>query len=127
MSCTALCCPVLADLSCRLPHISSISIKLDADSKDGDLDPVLGLMQLHATGVQSLRIELDTSWVDHDATWALLGKLVNLTKLQLTFGEEVRVKHAACDAHQGSSTLRRMTTGLLATTRWCAVVEHIRL
>jgi hypothetical protein len=44
-----LCC---ADMSCRLPQLSTISIQLGADSQEGDLDPVLALMQVQATCMQ---------------------------------------------------------------------------
>lgn len=88
LGCSVLCC---ADMSCRLPHLSTISIKLGADSQEGELDPVLALMQVHAAGVQSLSLQIGTSWTGDAAasTWAVLGKMVSLTKLQLSCTDEV--------------------------------------
>jgi hypothetical protein len=78
-------------MSCRLPHLSTISIKLDADSQEGDLDPVLAVMYMHAQSLCELSLQMSTSLLDHDATWNYLGHMVNLTKLQLTFDDNVSV------------------------------------
>jgi hypothetical protein len=89
LHCVGLCW--CADMSCRLPHLSTVSIRLDADSKGGHLDPVLALMHMQATGLQSLSLQLRTGWAGDGAvsTWALLGKMVSLTKLQLAFTDQV--------------------------------------
>lgn len=76
-------------LTCRLPHLNTISIGLDSNVGDGELDPVLCQLQVHATGLRSLSLQLSDSWVDHALTWDSLGKMVNLTGLEVTFMEEV--------------------------------------
>jgi hypothetical protein len=83
---------------CRLPKLSSFTIDVvpDYDNSDGDLDPVLALMHMHAPGVQSLTLQLSTSWTHHDETWASLGRMTNLTKLQLTFDLAVREQGWSC-------------------------------
>jgi hypothetical protein len=83
-----MCC---ADL-CRLPHLSTISIKLDAESQEGDLDPVLAVMLLHAKSLCDLSLHMGTSLLDHDVTWNYLGHMVNLTQLRLTFDHCVSAK-----------------------------------
>jgi hypothetical protein len=91
-----------ADMSCRLPYLSTISIKLGADIKEGDLNRVLAQMQLHVLDVESLSLQIGTSWTDYTGTWAWLGSTTSLTKLQLTFAEEVSGigwKHADCSQH----------------------------
>jgi hypothetical protein len=75
---------------CRLPKLSTICIDLDGDIRNGGLDPVLLQMQLHATGLHSLRLQLNSSWSDLDGTWRSLGKLVSLTKLEMAFSIEVK-------------------------------------
>lgn len=82
-------CAVLCRCLCRLPNLSSVSINVK-DSEDGDIDYVLALMHMHATGVRSLSLQIDTSWVCHDETWGSLGKMTNLTELHLTFNDKVR-------------------------------------
>jgi hypothetical protein len=81
-----------ADLSCRLPHLSNISIKLDDDSQEGDLDPVLAVMLLHGKSLCNLSLHMGTSLLDHDVTWNYLGQMVSLTQLQLTFDHCVSAK-----------------------------------
>jgi hypothetical protein len=70
--------------ACRLPHLSSISIELIYDGDDGDLDPVLCQLHMHATALRSLSLQLEDSWAAYQA-WASLGKMTNLTELQLWF------------------------------------------
>jgi hypothetical protein len=57
---------------------------------------VLAQMQLHATGVQSLTLQIGSSWTDYTAMWAWLGSTVSLTKLQLSFADEVSERAWAC-------------------------------
>lgn len=83
---------------CRFPRLSTISIKLDEGSKDCELDPVLAQLHTHATGLHSLSLELQTGWARNPLAGASLGQLVSLTKLQLTFGDEVRVRSRWADA-----------------------------
>ena len=91
-----LCCVVMC--ACRLPHLSTISIKLSGSSHHCDLDPVLCQMQVHATGLRCLSLQLGTSWTDQtDACWASLGKMTNLTRLQLTFQQQVRQARCECE------------------------------
>ncbi len=94
MCCAVLCC---ADVLCRLPYLSTVGIQLDAYSKEGDLDPVLASMHMHASGLRSLNLQLDSSWTSCPGTWASLGKLTNLTQLQLTFNSWVRVRLGRTD------------------------------
>jgi hypothetical protein len=75
--------------ACRLPHLSAISIWVDSID-DGELDPVLCQLHMHATGLRSLNLQLSDSWVDHAMTWDSLGKMANLTGLELTFDNVVR-------------------------------------
>jgi hypothetical protein len=77
---------------CRLPRLSTFSIQLKGHHQQYDLNPahVLGQVQLHAAGLRCLSLQLDTSLVGSDLTWACLGKMVSLTKLQLTFDDKVR-------------------------------------
>jgi hypothetical protein len=76
-------------VACRLPSLSAISIRLDSDIEDGELDPVLCQLQVHATSLRSLSLQLSDSWVDHALTWDSLGKMVNLTELEVSFGNQV--------------------------------------
>jgi hypothetical protein len=82
--------------SCRLPDLNTISIKLQHAVPDGSLDPVLGLLHLHATALRCLCLQFDSSWEKHHMTWASLGKMDKLTKLQLSFGRKVRAVRPAC-------------------------------
>jgi hypothetical protein len=77
-------------MSCRLPQLSTVSIKLDEGRMDCDLDPVLAQLNMHATGLGSLSLQLNTSWEWKPAAWASLGKLTSLTKLQIAFDRTVR-------------------------------------
>jgi hypothetical protein len=76
---------------CRLSRISTVSIKISGDHREYELNPadVLGQVQLHAAGLRCLELQLDTSWTGSDLTWACLGKMVSLTKLELAFGDQV--------------------------------------
>lgn len=75
--------------ACRFSGLNSISIKLQHAGKDGSLDPVLALLHLHATALRCLSLQFSSSSVEHHMTWGSLGKMVNLTKLQLSFGPKV--------------------------------------
>jgi hypothetical protein len=57
---------------------------------DGEPDRVLDLIRMHATGLSCLSLELSTSWGERTESWTSLGKMTNLTELQLTFAYEVR-------------------------------------
>ena len=84
-----LCC---ADVICRLPHLSTISIKLEKGGSECDLDPVLAQLHTHATGLHSLSLELSTRWEQNPVAWSSLGKLVGLTKLHIAFDSTVSQK-----------------------------------
>lgn len=77
--------------ACRFPGLNSINIKLQHAGEDGSLDPVLGLLHLHATALHCLCLQLVSSWEKHRMTWEALGKMDKLTKLQLSFGQKVCV------------------------------------
>jgi hypothetical protein len=61
---------------------------------------VLEQVQLHAAGLRCLSLQLGDSLVGCGRTWGCLGKMVSLTKLQLTFDDKVRkwisIDHADC-------------------------------
>jgi hypothetical protein len=88
---TVLCC---ADVICRLPHLSTVSIKLEEGGSECDLDPVLAQLHTHATGLHSLSLELSTRWEQNPVAWSSLGKLVGLSKLQIAFDDTVRPEEA---------------------------------
>jgi hypothetical protein len=76
--------------ACSLPNLSTVSIKLSGSSDLGDLDPVLCQMHVHATDLRCLSLQLRTSWANQtDESCASLGKMTNLTRLQLTFDRQV--------------------------------------
>ena len=83
------CCPCCANDFCRFSHLSTISIKLDEGRSDCDVDPGLAELHLHATGLQSLSLQLNTGWAENPVAWASLGKLVSLTKLHVSFDPDV--------------------------------------
>lgn len=65
---------------------------------------MLAVLHLHATALRSLCLQLDSGWEKHHKTWGTLGKMVNLTQLQLLFGWKVGVRlgqHAACGKTPG--------------------------
>lgn len=100
------CCAVLwRAVACRLPRLQTVSIKLTGCSTAGhwQLDPVLCQLNTHATGLCCLQLQLETDYTilskmdiveykaDYtgDAAWVSLGKMVSLTRLQLSFDEKV--------------------------------------
>ena len=84
------CCLCCADDFCRLPHLTTIRIRLDEGCRDCDLDPVLAQLQMHAAGLRSLSLQLSTGWAENPVVWVSLGKLASLTKLHMAFGDMVR-------------------------------------
>lgn len=86
---TSCCADVCYGVACRLPRLSSISISLWCYSNDCELDPVLGQLHMHATGLRCLSLQLEFGWDHHDLTWQSLGKMVSLTRLELTFSDQV--------------------------------------
>jgi hypothetical protein len=76
-------------MACRLQHLSTISISLDNHNEDGDLDPVLSQLHMHATGLRCLKLQLEVYWEHHQSTWESLGKMVSLARLELTFCDQV--------------------------------------
>jgi hypothetical protein len=74
---------------CRLRYLHTVSIKLEGSSAAGELDPMLCQLHMHATGLRSLDLRLNTGYSD-DAAWVSLGRMVSLTSLALSFGDKVR-------------------------------------
>jgi hypothetical protein len=84
-------------------------VQADLDcNTDGVLHPVLALMHMHVIGVQSLNLLLNSGWAYYDETWASLGKMTNLTKLQLTFTAGVRSQGWTSSINISASTLIRI-------------------
>jgi hypothetical protein len=105
---------VAAMYACRLPHLSALSIKLSGSSTDGDLDPVLCQMHVHATALCCLSLQLGTSWSNQtDKCWASLGKMTNLTKVQIIFLEQVRQSR-----HARGLTYDHLSQLTAASTWW---------
>jgi hypothetical protein len=46
-------------------------------------------LHMHATGLRSLCLQLESGWESYDLTWESLGKMVSLTRLELTFDDQV--------------------------------------